>query len=1047
MNKGLTKFALLSLVCSMMPATFTSCKDYDDDIDNLQGQIDAIKVSVDKLEEMVKAGQIITKVESTANGVKFTMSDNQTYEITNGKDGAPGTAWTIGEDGMWYKDGVKTDYKAIGVDGAVGPQGPKGDKGDQGEQGPAGPAGPQGPAGPAGPQGPAGPAGPQGPQGDKGEQGEPGKDGKNGEYYVPNAETGNFDIYQDGKKIKDSGISWRDNGVTSANGVTVLFTGSTVTISSKDANGKVESKTFQLGAQLGDLAFVPSVLSNVGGYPTTDIPFLYENNYIAENKYNSDWTFKTQTGLEKGNVVNFEYRVSPNDAYIAENSLGKFINRKVTTRAAEGDLSGLLNVKGYDLKGVAETGVLNVKAAYNDPLNAAKYGNNIAAFQLWNGQQSFTSDYVLVQPSQPLGHVYLYDPVNKKTTGYERTKVINSGYKINNVPGESTYFIHQFVGNGYMPNLYLNYNDPAGLDLNQHVALAVYANYVNNEWKYLTLEDLGFEGITYDFNLPENYTVGSDGAATNQQWFVQLNKGILSLNTKNLTTGLTPALGRTPVVRVDAYATDNAGTKRMVGSWYLKIKIVDKDMTPSDAPIQINFEDKAFGYSQLGVFDRNGNLVNNDRNYLVKQMNYAEVNTQIYGAAGLSAEQFHQFYGKNQGEFTVKASVLLNNGDSRDLFEQKYYNWSGRWDIDGILGNMELTESAQTSTTVNLYATPYIHTQNYKVRDANGNWNPVYKNVDGKGAQYTVTITIPATQQESARDIIIKQVFYVKDDIVAYEFNPAYYVSSMTSEANKDGKKTTFNDCVVARGRVVGSEWTMNMEISTAFKTLNTNQNIFSYYNTIKGYAGVASAPTFNIIGVYDVVGDAQARNNWLVSYANKEIFMTSRLMEQKRYAKMNYTVNLFNGESKTFPMTVVFRNPFDGKATGSLEINGNSPLAQTANAASKVSYVDPTSAAVLAWSNNALKVTQLGKDGYKLDDSEVTVTYEFNKKTADWQTLASMLPANALTVNSEGKVTYKAESITLSKDITIYVKAIANFGDFSQVICEVPVKLRKGNI
>ena len=56
MNKGLTKFALLSPVCSMMPATFTSCKDYDDDIDNLQVAIDAIKVSVDKLEEMVKAG-------------------------------------------------------------------------------------------------------------------------------------------------------------------------------------------------------------------------------------------------------------------------------------------------------------------------------------------------------------------------------------------------------------------------------------------------------------------------------------------------------------------------------------------------------------------------------------------------------------------------------------------------------------------------------------------------------------------------------------------------------------------------------------------------------------------------------------------------------------------------------------------------------------------------------------------------------------------------------------------------------------------------------
>lgn len=154
MNKGLTKFALLSLVCSMMPAAFTSCKDYDDDIDHLQGQIDAIKVDVDKLKEMVSAGKIITNVASSADGVVFTMSDGQTYTISNGK---PGTAWTIGEDGMWYKDGVKTDYKAIGVDGAVGPQGPKGDKGDQGEQGPAGPAGPQGPQGEQGPQGPQGP--------------------------------------------------------------------------------------------------------------------------------------------------------------------------------------------------------------------------------------------------------------------------------------------------------------------------------------------------------------------------------------------------------------------------------------------------------------------------------------------------------------------------------------------------------------------------------------------------------------------------------------------------------------------------------------------------------------------------------------------------------------------------------------------------------------------------------------------------------------------------------------------------------------------------
>lgn len=38
MNKGLLKIALLSMVCASMPAAITSCKDYDDDIDNLDNK-------------------------------------------------------------------------------------------------------------------------------------------------------------------------------------------------------------------------------------------------------------------------------------------------------------------------------------------------------------------------------------------------------------------------------------------------------------------------------------------------------------------------------------------------------------------------------------------------------------------------------------------------------------------------------------------------------------------------------------------------------------------------------------------------------------------------------------------------------------------------------------------------------------------------------------------------------------------------------------------------------------------------------------------------
>ncbi len=56
----------------------------------------------------------------------------------NGVNGKDGAQWTIGTDGFWYKDGEKTDYVAIGRDGKTGAMGP------QGPQGPAGATGASG---------------------------------------------------------------------------------------------------------------------------------------------------------------------------------------------------------------------------------------------------------------------------------------------------------------------------------------------------------------------------------------------------------------------------------------------------------------------------------------------------------------------------------------------------------------------------------------------------------------------------------------------------------------------------------------------------------------------------------------------------------------------------------------------------------------------------------------------------------------------------------------------------------------------------------------
>ena len=68
MNKGLLKIALLSLVCASMPLSFTSCKDYDDDINNLNEKYDNLKAELDKVANQVSQGGVISSVVPTADG-------------------------------------------------------------------------------------------------------------------------------------------------------------------------------------------------------------------------------------------------------------------------------------------------------------------------------------------------------------------------------------------------------------------------------------------------------------------------------------------------------------------------------------------------------------------------------------------------------------------------------------------------------------------------------------------------------------------------------------------------------------------------------------------------------------------------------------------------------------------------------------------------------------------------------------------------------------------------------------------------------------------
>ncbi|OUN81567.1 hypothetical protein [Bacteroides sp. An51A] len=132
MRKKYLSALLFGALLFASAGTFTSCKDYDDDINNLQQQITSNKDAIAALQKLVGEGKWVSSVTPIENGFTVTMNDGTTQNITgiNGEDGKPGTVITL--------DPTTNNWIIDGVDTGVCAKGEKGEQGEQGEQGEAG---------------------------------------------------------------------------------------------------------------------------------------------------------------------------------------------------------------------------------------------------------------------------------------------------------------------------------------------------------------------------------------------------------------------------------------------------------------------------------------------------------------------------------------------------------------------------------------------------------------------------------------------------------------------------------------------------------------------------------------------------------------------------------------------------------------------------------------------------------------------------------------------------------------------------------------------
>lgn len=572
MNKKYFSVLLMGAMTVATVGTVTSCKDYDDDISNLQEQIDKLSETIKNIQTQIDNGAILTSVTPTENGMTITLNQNgqtKNYTISNGKDGQNGKSWKIGDNGnWWYDEGngyVDSKFPARGENGKDG------------------------------------------------ENGNNGENGKNGKYYVPNPETGCFDIYQDGTKVESTNIPYT---ATAENAITATWEKGVLTlVGVKDAvDGKI---VLNLNSVLRAMVFNPS--HYVDGVEAIDLA-TYKYQPLGVKKVNADDDFLADApfyalladGVTVESPLYFapdmkaSYFLNPSNADVTEEAKDyKFLmsSAKYTdfTRAAATSIFTVKKVENKD-------GKLNVSAKYDgEAIKQLAYEGGalnremtLVALQYTKDDATVTSDFATLTTSD-YSNVHILSAKSAYTDSRawlfrNATKTIykhfDSQNPANNVVQTSS------TEDGVTPVAEVKYDNDKGIDLRSLIRTSWYVNghgYTTVETENATEEKVKEAGFKYSFELVGyhtgvNLTSQSAHAAIAADGYT-LRPQAVDDNGKQQAYGAAQTraiIGREPLVRVILNDTVH---NKIAAVAYMKIKIAENVTTADPTLITKDFAD------------------------------------------------------------------------------------------------------------------------------------------------------------------------------------------------------------------------------------------------------------------------------------------------------------------------------------------------------------------------------------------------------------------------------------------------------------------------
>lgn len=621
MNKKFKNLFLAGAIVLGLAGVAVSCTDYDGDINDLTERVKKLESTVSDLQTAINNGAVITDVTPITNGVKVTLSNGKSFDVTNGKDGndgKDGSVVTIGANGNWFIDGKDTGFAS---------KGDKGDKGDPGKDG------------------------------NDGAPGTPGKDGVDGKdalqiWYQPCTDKSDANYGKWVKYTYDPATKQTTSEVTNID----VFPEGTITAVYDEESGKITFHNVE-GAKDGvveisllttvkSLALIPEALMDGLGY----IEFPY--GIVIPDEENDTSVFYSS------GVANVTYRLNPENADVNANEWA-FINRKVKTiqmRSAS-DKKDLVSIVSENQKPVVKGGEATFSIKLNDfnhfPIqtwfgpgadNPEDLKNDIIALQTYANGETITSDYAYVGIAGLYAHYGLIhkdftkndvSPIDKTIRPYRSEPIA-----INNPADDELYAPE-------LPTPELLYTET--LDLKQYVTLGANGYMVDPA----LAEDLGID-VNYKFELVNEKGevnkpfLGID-KRTDQNKFVTLSEdGVIAVDPEFLNESTRPAVNRTPQVKVTA-TTTKGDKKYTLATCYIMIRIVEKKVAPEVPAVYYKtFTDHFVKFCGDEVIKFTApKTACPDYTADKLEVTWEEVNKSVLGGLGLSYEAFLEDYDTN----------------------------------------------------------------------------------------------------------------------------------------------------------------------------------------------------------------------------------------------------------------------------------------------------------------------------------------------------------------------------------------------------------------